>query len=164
MVYTRIMRVRGFFFRVLVAGVAITPVLVGAASRPAPRGTGGAVSSAEHDATMAGVEVLSAGGNAADAAVATALALAVVHPQAGNLGGGGFAVVRFAGEVTTLDFRETAPRAAHRDMYLGDDGSPVREASWIGPLAAGVPGSPVGLPRRAACRIHVKHHGRQGNP
>jgi gamma-glutamyltranspeptidase/glutathione hydrolase len=103
------------------------------------------VSSAAPAATAAGLEVLRAGGNAVDGAVATALALAVVHPQAGNLGGGGFAVVRIDGEVATLDFRETAPAAATPDMYLGDDGLPRPEASLIGPLAAGVPGSPAGL-------------------
>ena len=109
------------------------------------RGSGGAVSSAEQSATDVGLRVLRDGGNAVDAAVATALALAVVHPGAGNLGGGGFAVVRLGTRVDTLDFRETAPAAASRDMYVGGDGEPVRERSWVGPLAAGVPGSPVGL-------------------
>jgi gamma-glutamyltranspeptidase/glutathione hydrolase len=105
----------------------------------------GAVASAAPAATEAGTELLRAGGNAADAAVATALALAVVHPRAGNLGGGGFAVARIDGVVSTLDFRETAPGAATRDMYLGADGKPVAERSTVGPLAAGVPGSPAGL-------------------
>ncbi len=123
--------------------VAALPVL--AASPRAARGTGGAVASAAPAATQAGLAVLRSGGNAADAAVATALALAVVHPQAGNLGGGGFAVVRMGGEVTTLDFRETAPASADRDMYLDDKGEPVPERSLVGPLAAGVPGSPAGL-------------------
>jgi gamma-glutamyltranspeptidase/glutathione hydrolase len=103
------------------------------------------VASAESAATEVGLQILRDGGNAVDAAVATALALAVVHPGAGNLGGGGFAVVRFGTEVNTLDFRETAPAGASRDMYLGNDREPVPERSWIGPLAAGVPGSPVGL-------------------
>jgi gamma-glutamyltranspeptidase/glutathione hydrolase len=105
----------------------------------------GAVASAAPDATAAGLEILRAGGNAADAAVATALALAVVHPGAGNLGGGGFAVIRFGANVAALDFRETAPAAATATMYLGPDGSPVPERSLVGPLAAGVPGSPAGL-------------------
>src|SRR5664280_3669889 len=82
---------------------------------------------------------------ASASAVATALALAVVHPEAGNLGGGGFAVVRFHGEPAALDFRETAPAAATAAMYLGADGKPVPDRSLIGPLAAGVPGSPAGL-------------------
>jgi gamma-glutamyltranspeptidase/glutathione hydrolase len=111
----------------------------------AARGTGGAVASAAPDATEAGLEVLRAGGNAADAAVAAALALAVVHPQAGNLGGGGFAVLRFGKEMKALDFRETAPAGASADMYLDEHGSPRPNASLVGPLAAGVPGSPVGL-------------------
>jgi gamma-glutamyltranspeptidase/glutathione hydrolase len=105
----------------------------------------GAVSSAAPAATEAGIAVLEAGGNAADAAVATALALAVVHPAAGNLGGGGFAVARFGGQVMALDFRETAPAAATADMFLGADGKALPEASIVGGLAAGVPGSPAGL-------------------
>jgi len=105
----------------------------------------GAVSSAAPAATEAGLAILEAGGNAADAAVATALALAVVHPGAGNLGGGGFAVARFGGQVTALDFRETAPAAATPRMFAGTDGAPAPDASLIGPLAAGVPGSPAGL-------------------
>jgi len=111
----------------------------------AVQGDGGAVASAAPAATEAGIEILRAGGNAADAAVATALALAVVHPQAGNLGGGGFAVARFSSRVTTIDFRETAPAAATREMYLDERGEPVAERSLVGPLAAGVPGSPAGL-------------------
>lgn len=115
------------------------------ASVPAPAGTGGAVASADPLATEAGLEILRAGGNAVDAAVATALALAVVYPEAGNLGGGGFAVLRMGGEFTALDFREIAPAAARRDMYLDPKGEPVKDASVVGPLAAGVPGSPAGL-------------------
>jgi len=118
---------------------------VDAAHPAAARGSGGAISSAAPAATEAGLEILRAGGNAADAAVATALVLAVVHPQAGNLGGGGFAVLRFGGEVDALDFRETAPAEASHDMYLGHDGEPRTDASLVGPLAAGVPGSPAGL-------------------
>ena len=103
------------------------------------------MASAAPAATAVGVAILRAGGNAADAAVATALALAVVHPQAGNLGGGGFAVLRMDGQSAALDFRETAPAAATRDMYLDENGLPVEERSLVGPLAAGVPGTPVGL-------------------
>ncbi|HYV86764.1 MAG TPA: gamma-glutamyltransferase [Patescibacteria group bacterium] len=106
---------------------------------------GGAVASAEPAATDAGLAVLRAGGNAADAAIATALALAVVMPNAGNLGGGGFAVVRTTGGVAALDFRETAPAAARPDMFLTPEGHPKPEASLVGPLAAAVPGSPQGL-------------------
>src|SRR5436305_10601203 len=117
----------------------------GAASTPAPTGTGGAVAAADALATAAGLAVLRDGGNAVDAAVATALALAVVYPEAGNLGGGGFAVARLGGEVAALDFRETAPAAARPGLFLDARGEPVPEASLVGPLAAGVPGSPAGL-------------------
>ncbi len=104
----------------------------------------GAVASAAPRATKAGGEILKEGGNAVDAAVATALVLAVVHPNAGNLGGGGFAVIRMGDDVETLDFRETAPAAADAEMYLDEQGEAVRDRSLVGPLAAGVPGSPHG--------------------
>ena len=130
---------------VFLALLLFSAAVVDAAHPAAVRGKGGAVSSAAPAATDAGLEVLRAGGNAADAAVATALALAVVHPQAGNLGGGGFAVLRFGREVNTLDFRETAPAAASHDMYLDGNGEPRPDASLVGPLATGVPGSPAGL-------------------
>lgn len=129
------------------SGLLLCSALFGA-SRPAVTGSGGAVSSDERLATKAGLEILRAGGNATDAAVAVALALAVVGPEAGNLGGGGFALMRNAGDddsVRFLDFREVAPAAAHRDMYLGEDGEVDRDKSWNGPLAAGVPGTPTGL-------------------
>ena len=125
--------------------VLFLPLSASGASVPAPVGTGGAVASADPLATAVGLEILRAEGNAVDAAVATALALAVVYPEAGNLGGGGFAVVRMGGEFSTLDFRETAPARARRDMYLDAQGQPVEKASLVGPLAAGVPGSPTGL-------------------
>ena len=136
-------------FVLVVLLVAIAPFLqarrMRAASTPAAVGTGGAVSSADALATQTGLDILRAGGNAVDAAVGTALALAVVYPEAGNLGGGGFAVVKVGGTVTTLDFRETAPAAATRTMYLDAQGQPVENASLVGPLASGVPGSPAGL-------------------
>src|SRR5271157_6029087 len=107
--------------------IAVAAVCAGSAAplRPAP--TEGAVASGAPAATEAGLAVLREGGNAADAGVATALALAVVHPLAGNLGGGGFAVVRFGSAVAALDFRETAPGAATAKMYLGADGKPVSD-------------------------------------
>jgi len=95
-------------------------------------------------ATKVGRDVLASGGNAADAAVATAFALAVAYPTAGNIGGGGFAVTRIRGEVRALDFRETAPASATRDMYLSPDGKPKPEARE-GIKSAGVPGSVAGL-------------------
>ena len=129
----------------LIPIVFLGPGAAGAASVPAPAGTGGAVASADPLATAAGLAILRAGGNAVDAAVATALVLAVVYPEAGNLGGGGFALVRMGGELQALDFRETAPARAKPDMYLDSQGKPVDNASLVGPLAAGVPGSPAGL-------------------
>ncbi len=104
------------------------------------------VASVHELASLAGVEMMRAGGNAVDAAVATGFALAVVHPQAGNIGGGGFLLVRFAdGRVYFLDFREKAPAAATRDMYLDAQGSVIEKASEIGYRAIAVPGSVAGL-------------------
>ncbi len=106
----------------------------------------GAVVSEHPLATKAGLIALEAGGNAADAAVATALALAVVYPQAGNLGGGGFALWSSPGELPeSLDFREMAPAAYTAELYLDQDGDVVRSRSLATPLAVGVPGSPLGL-------------------
>lgn len=135
---------------VLLASAVVLAPPAFPASTPAPRGTGGAVASGDAYATEAGLEALAAGGNAVDAAVAVALAQAVTFPEAGNLGGGGFAVIRLPKEgggfeLATLDFREIAPAAAHRGMYLDEAGEPVPGASLVGPLAAGVPGSPAGL-------------------
>ncbi len=124
--------------------VALVGAAVAGAAAPPP--VGGAVACATPEGVAAGLEVLRAGGNAVDAAVAVALALAVTHPEAGNLGGGGFAVVRLAtGEVSALDFRETAPAAATAAMFLDERGEVVAGASLVGPLAAGVPGTPSGL-------------------
>ncbi|MBT7581732.1 MAG: gamma-glutamyltransferase, partial [Kordiimonadaceae bacterium] len=89
-------------------------------------GRNGMVSSREKMASQVGVDILKAGGNAVDAAVAVGFAMAVTYPQAGNIGGGGFMVIRTAnGEVTTIDFRETAPAKASRDMFLDDDGNVI---------------------------------------
>ena len=95
-------------------------------------------------ASRVGADVLRGGGTAVDAAVATAFALAVALPSAGNVGGGGFAVVSVNGQAATLDFRETAPAAATRNMYLDAQGG-VTDRSITGHLAAGVPGSVAGL-------------------
>jgi gamma-glutamyltranspeptidase/glutathione hydrolase len=106
----------------------------------------GMVATAQHYATQVGVDVLKRGGNAVDAAVAVGYALAVVYPAAGNLGGGGFATIRFAdGRSTFVDFRERAPHAAHADMYLDANGNVVKGATTKGYLAVGVPGSVAGL-------------------
>jgi gamma-glutamyltranspeptidase/glutathione hydrolase len=116
---------------------------------PAPRevaqGASAMVASDAPLATRAGLEVLRKGGNAVDAAVATAFALAVVYPEAGNIGGGGFMVVHLAdGTAAALDFREKAPLAASRDMYL-DSAGELTNASRIGHRASGVPGAVAGL-------------------
>lgn len=95
-------------------------------------------------ATKVGQEVLASGGNAVDAAIATAFALAVVMPSAGNVGGGGFLVARMGGVAYALDFREKAPAAAKRDMFLDKDGKPTGD-SRRGHRSAGVPGSVAGL-------------------
>ena len=117
------------------------------AASPAPaEGENGMVVTAQHLATDVGLEVLKAGGNAVDAAVAVGYALAVTYPTAGNLGGGGFMTIRLAdGKTTFLDFRERAPLAATKDMYLDDKGEPIRGASTDTYLAIGVPGSVAGL-------------------
>ncbi len=116
-----------------------------AAGSPA-KGEKGMVSSSSKPATLAGLEILKQGGNAFDAAVAVGFALAVTHPRAGNIGGGGFMMIRTAnGEVKALDFREKAPGMASKDMYLDKDGNVVPGLSVKGHLAAGVPGSVDGL-------------------
>ncbi len=117
------------------------------AASPAPaKGEHGMVVTAQHLATDVGVEVLKRGGNAIDAAVAVGYALAVVYPNAGNIGGGGFMTVRMKdGRTTFIDFRERAPLAATRTMYLDKAGNPVKGASLDGYLAVGVPGSVAGF-------------------
>jgi gamma-glutamyltranspeptidase/glutathione hydrolase len=110
------------------------------------RGKHAMVASVHEKASQTGVDVLKSGGNAVDAAVATGFALAVVHPQAGNLGGGGFMLVRGAdGKFFFLDFREAAPAAATATMYLDEKGNVVPDASLVGYRASGVPGSVAGL-------------------
>jgi gamma-glutamyltranspeptidase/glutathione hydrolase len=105
----------------------------------------GIVVSTDEYASRVGIDVLRAGGNAVDAAVAVQLALAVVNPEAGNIGGGGFMVVRSAaGETAALDYREKAPLAATRDMFLGADGN-LTDKSVVGHLASGVPGTVSGM-------------------
>src|SRR5690554_3382004 len=104
------------------------------------------VVSAHKEASRIGIEILQKGGNAFDAMIATQMALAVTYPNAGNLGGGGFMVYRTEyGEIGTLDFREKAPMAATRDMYLDKDGNFIPEKSTEGGLAVGVPGTIAGM-------------------
>lgn len=124
-------------------------LLTGPAGGATPQvavGRGGAVAAAEENAAKVGIDVLRRGGNAADAAVAVAFALAVTWPEAGNLGGGGFWISRTSkGRTLAVDFRETAPRTARRDLFVkpGPGGEPP--SSTEGPLASGVPGSVHGL-------------------
>jgi len=121
-----------------------------AAGRTAIRGYNGAVASSSAIASEVGIQILQDGGNAIDAAVATAFAMAVTHPTAGNIGGGGFLVYHGVnGETTTFDFREKAPLASTKDMYLDADGKVINNE--IGPIdhfsikAVGVPGTVAGL-------------------
>ena len=132
---------------VAAAALALAPITTALAASPTPVGTEhGMVVSAHRLASKAGVDVLKSGGNAVDAAIAVAYALAVTFPEAGNLGGGGFMTIRFHdGRTAFIDFRETAPAAASATMYLGANGDPVPERSRRGYLAVGVPGTVAGL-------------------
>ncbi len=139
-----------FFTVALVACLLILPACLNGK----PEYSGGQPTSFEHvaiasdhpAATRIGLEIMRRGGNAFDAAVAVQFALAVAYPGAGNIGGGGFAVLRTAaGEIAALDFRETAPLTAQRDMYLDPDGDVVPGVSLLGHLAVGVPGSVDGM-------------------
>ncbi|MBS1920759.1 MAG: gamma-glutamyltransferase [Bacteroidetes bacterium] len=106
----------------------------------------GAVVSAHTLASKIGVEILEQGGNAIDAAIATQFALAIVYPEAGNIGGGGFTVARLSdGKTIALDYRETAPGKATRDMYIDETGKARTDKSQIGHLSVGIPGSVAGL-------------------
>jgi gamma-glutamyltranspeptidase / glutathione hydrolase len=136
---------------ILVLFLSFTPIFppppsVLSASRPPVRGKNGMVSSVSEIASQIGVDILKRGGNAVDAAVAVGLALAIVWPSAGNLGGGGFMVIRLAGgKATVIDYREMAPAAAHRNVYLDDKGNYIKESSTYGHRAAAVPGTVAGL-------------------
>ena len=125
--------------------IVIAPVLWAAPMR-AVHAQHAMVASVHELASRAGVEVLHAGGNAVDAAVAVGFALAVVHPQAGNLGGGGFMLIRTAdGKAHFVDYREKAPAQATENMYLDGQGNVIPQASLVGYKAVGVPGSVAGM-------------------
>jgi gamma-glutamyltranspeptidase/glutathione hydrolase len=125
---------------------AIAQIAPQTAPDPGVPGTDGLVVCTSAPACDAGAAILAKGGNAVDAAVATAFALAVTHPSAGNIGGGGFMMVRKPdGEVTAFDYRERAPLKSTRTMYLGPDGQIVRNLTDTGYLAPGVPGTVRGL-------------------
>jgi gamma-glutamyltranspeptidase / glutathione hydrolase len=147
--------------RALAAAVLLFLSSLGLAAAPqVARGRGGAVAAAEENAARAGIEILNRGGNAADAAVAVAFALAVTWPEAGNIGGGGFWISRDArGKTLAVDFREVAPRTARRDPFTRPGpGGGAPPSSTEGPFASGVPGSVDGLWRahRAAGRLPWK--------
>lgn len=141
----------GFLALALLAGFGCGPGAPPPISTPpeegAPVRTGhGMVSSANEISSRVGTQVLRSGGNAVDAAIATGLALAVTHPSAGNIGGGGFMVIRFPdGRSTSIDFREKAPLAAHSEMFLDEDGEPSTHLRRRSHLAVGVPGTVAGF-------------------
>ena len=135
-------------------------LIVGCAQHPAKKPLIGVIAdsamvvSAHPLASRTGVMILRKGGNAVDAAIATQLALAVVYPSAGNIGGGGFMVLRLKdGTSVTLDYRERAPASASTNMFLDDKGEAITDLSARGPLACGVPGTVAGL---------VEAHGKYG--
>ncbi len=131
---------------ILLAFAFANTCILPAASRRPLSASHGMVVSAESLASAAGVEVLKNGGNAVDAAVAVGFALAVTYPEAGNIGGGGFMLIHLAdGRSTMIDFREQAPSASNRNMYLDSMGNVRQGASEFGPLAAAVPGTVAGL-------------------
>ncbi len=130
----------------LVACAVVLAPAVAVASPQPVHAQHGIVVSVHELASRAGVDVMKAGGNAVDAAVATGFALAVVHPAAGNLGGGGFMLIRMAdGKAHFIDYREKAPAAAKPDMYLDAQGNVIEDASLIGYKSIAVPGSVAGM-------------------
>lgn len=130
----------------LLTALTLITAIAPAQARLTGRAKHGMVVSDSAVASKVGADILAKGGNAVDAAVATGFALAVIFPAAGNLGGGGFMLVRLkSGESVFIDYRETAPALATRDMYLGKDGNVVKDLSLIGHLACGVPGTVAGL-------------------
>ncbi|WP_420038323.1 gamma-glutamyltransferase [Sulfidibacter corallicola] len=134
--------------RLLVLSLLFQPLSLLAAIPDPVVGEHGMVASRSMIASQVGVDIMKQGGNAIDAAVAVGFALAVTYPSAGNLGGGGFMVVRLEdGKVVTLDFRETAPAAASRDMYLDEHGDVIKGQSTKTRKASGVPGTVDGLLR-----------------
>ena len=131
---------------VLMLSLVLTSVTLAEGGRTPLRVKNGIVTSASRLASQAGVDTMQAGGNAVDAAIATAFALAVTWPTAGNIGGGGFMVYHGEdGDATTFDFREKAPLAATERMFLGLDGEIVANSNHRGALSVGVPGTVAGL-------------------
>ena len=134
------------FSSIALAAALLAGGAVEAAAPPALESADGMVVTAQHLASDVGADILRSGGNAVDAAVAVGFALAVTHPCCGNIGGGGFLVLHLAdGKNTFINFREKAPLAARADMFLDAHGNPVSDRSINGYLAAGVPGTVLGL-------------------
>lgn len=135
------------FFKVLFGLIIISGIAANFAQVPGPvAGKNGMVVSANKIASEVGIEILKNGGNAVDAAVAVGFTLAVTYPSAGNIGGGGFMVIRLSdGTTTTIDYREKAPGSAHPDLYLDENKIPVPNISETGTTSSGVPGSVAGM-------------------
>ena len=144
---TKSPRIAKFLSLILAVAGICSAIAPAQAAAPAPlESTDGMVVTAQHLASEVGADILRRGGNAVDAAVAVGYALAVTHPCCGNLGGGGFMTIHLAdGRNTFINFREKAPRAARADMFLDAQGNPVSDKSLNGYLAAGVPGTVLGL-------------------
>lgn len=138
-------------YRVFSAALLLTlSIFSGTLQAAEPKATqyphhSGAVASPDQYGALVAEQILRKGGNAVDAAIATAFTLAVTYPEAGNIGGGGFMLVWFDGKPYFLDYRETAPAAAHKDMYLDADKQVIENLSLIGHKASGVPGTVMGL-------------------
>ncbi|MEJ6547374.1 MAG: gamma-glutamyltranspeptidase/glutathione hydrolase [Arcticibacterium sp.] len=141
------MTLQAFYKAITIAFIAILFLQCSSETEPTGLVTEKAmVVSAREEASAIGIEILKKGGNAFDAMVATELALAVAYPFAGNIGGGGFMVYRKAnGDVGSLDYREKAPAAAYRDLYLDEDGNVIPGKSTLGATAVGVPGTIAGI-------------------
>jgi len=125
--------------------IVFSPLQAAETDTPKQHLTQGAVASPDQYGALVAEQILRKGGNAVDAAIATAFTLAVTYPEAGNIGGGGFMLVWFDGKPYFLDYRETAPAAAHKDMFLDADKQVVKNLSLIGHQASGVPGTVMGL-------------------
>jgi gamma-glutamyltranspeptidase/glutathione hydrolase len=139
-------KIRNFFVATLSAVLLLASLSLPAATSHPVRGQNGVVSSSSAIASAAGVEILKKGGNAIDAAIATAFAEAVTWPTGGNIGGGGFLIYHSAdGEATAFDFREKAPLAATSTMYLDEDGNVRDNSNHDSLLAVGVPGTVAGM-------------------
>ncbi|MNF60618.1 Gamma-glutamyltranspeptidase precursor [compost metagenome] len=130
---------------VLFKTLALAAAIAASSSSFAAMLEGGAVAAPNQYGADVAAQVLKKGGNAVDAAVATAFTLAVTYPEAGNIGGGGFMTLFIDGKPYFLDYRETAPKAATRDMYLNEKGEVIENLSLVGARAAGVPGTVMGL-------------------